>query len=119
MCSSLIYENKDNAKAYCQTEVIPNSLLPKATYGFDGIWIIVMQVELSFSIVHKNYTKVILPKPPISVLSLEMGCSAFNDYMTLRPYYHKESTYIILDIYSELIQLNNKPQNNLWNAFTQ
>ena len=37
-----------------------------------------------------------------------MGCSASNDYMTLMPYYHKESTYVILDIYSELI----------WNSFT-
>ena len=59
-----------------------------------------------------------LPKPPISVLSLELGCSASNDYMTLMPYYHKESTYIISDIYSELIQLDNKSQTNLWNAFT-
>ena len=101
-------KNKDNVKAYCQTEVIPNSLLPKATYVFDGIWIIAMQAELSFSMVCKNYTKVLLSKPPISVLSLEMGCSASNDYMTLMPYYHKESTYVISDIYSKLVQLKNK-----------
>ena len=100
---TLFMKNKDNVKAYCQTEVIPNSLLPKATYVFDGIWIIAMQAELSFSIVCKNYTKLMLPKPPISVLSLEMGCSASNDYITLMPYYHKESTYIISDIYSELL----------------
>ena len=37
--------------------------------------------------------------------------------MTLMPYYHKESTYIISDIYSELIQLNSKSQTNLWNVF--
>ena len=59
-----------------------------------------------------------LPKPQISVLSLEMVCSASNDYMTLMPYDHKESTYIILDIYSELLQLNSKSQTNLWNVFT-
>ena len=41
-------KNKDNVQAYSQTEVIPNSLLPKATYVFDGIWIIAMQTELSF-----------------------------------------------------------------------
>ena len=58
-----------------------------------------------------------LPKPPISVLSLELGCSASNDYMALIPYYYKESTYIISDIYSELILLNNKSQTNLWNVF--
>ena len=115
---ALFMKNKDNVKAYCQTEVIPNSLLPKATYVFDGIWIFAMQAELSFSIVCKNYTKVMLSKPPVSVLSLEMGCTASNDYVTLMPFYHKESTYVIWDIYSELLQLNNKSQTNLWNVFT-
>ena len=74
---AIFMKNKDNVKPYCQTEVIPNSLLPKTTYVFYGIWIIAMQTELSFSIVCKNYTKVMLPKPK-SVLSLEMGCSASN-----------------------------------------
>ena len=72
--AALFMKNKGNIKAYCQTEVIPNTLLPKATYVFDVIWIIALQAELSFSIVCKNYTKVMLSKPPISVLSLEMGC---------------------------------------------
>ena len=47
-------KNKDNVKAYCQTEVMPNPLLPEVTYVLDGIWIIVMQAELSFPIVCKN-----------------------------------------------------------------
>ena len=110
---ALFKKKKDNVKAYCQTEVIPNSLLPKATYVFNGIWIIATQAELSFSIVCKNYTRMMLPKPPVSVWSLEIDCSASNDYMSLMPYYHKESTYIISDIYSELIQLNSKSQTNL------
>ena len=111
-------KNKDNVKAYGQRDIIPNSLLPKSTYVFDGIWIIAMQTELSFSIGCKNYTKVILPKPPMSILNLEMGCSASNDYMTLMLYYHKGSTYVISDTYSKLMPLNNKSQTNLWNAFT-
>ena len=115
---TLFMKTKDNVKAYCQTEVIPNSLSPKTTYVFDGIWIIAIQTKLSFSTVCKNYTNMLLPKPPISGLSLEMGFSASNDYMTLMPYYHKECTYIILDIYSKLLQLNNKSQTNLWNVFT-
>ena len=53
---ALFMSNKDNIKACCQTEVLPNSLLPKATYVFDSMWIIAMQAKLSFSIVCKNYT---------------------------------------------------------------
>ena len=85
---ALFMKNKHNVNAHCQTEVIPNSILLKATYVFDGIWIIAMQAGLSFSIVCKNYNKMLLSNPPISVLSLEMGCFASNDYVTLMPDYH-------------------------------
>ena len=37
---AIFMKNEENVKAYCKTEVIPNSPLPKATYVFDGIWII-------------------------------------------------------------------------------
>ena len=76
------------------------------------------QVELSFSIVCANYTKVMLAKPPITVMSLGMGCSASNDYVTLMPYYHKESTYVVSDTYSSLLTLNNRTKFHLWEPFT-
>ena len=104
---ALFMKKTENVEKFCQTEVLPNSLLPKATYVLDGIWIVATQVELSFSIVCPNYTKVMLAKPPITVMSLGMGCSASNDYVTLMPYYHKESTYVVSDTYSALLTLNN------------
>ena len=118
MCSSLIYEKQRQCQCILLNRSYTLLTLTKGHLCFDGIWIIATQAELYFSIVCKNYTKVLLSKPPISVLSLEMGCSASNDYMTLMPYCHKESTYVISDIFSELLQLNNKSQTNLWNVFT-
>ena len=115
---ALFMMNKENVGKYCQTDVIPNSLLPKATYVFDGIWIIATQIELTFSIVCPNGTRVEKVKPPMTVLNLDMGCSASNDYVTLMPYYHKESTYVVSDIYSELLKLNNKTEFKIWKPFT-
>ena len=48
---ALFMKNKDNVNPYCQTEVIPNSLLPRPLMFFYGILIIAMQAKLSFSIV--------------------------------------------------------------------
>ena len=95
---ALFMKNKENVKIYCKAEVIPNSLLPKATCVLDGIWIVTTQRDLLFSIVCPNYTKVVLTKPSMAVISLDMGCSASNDHVTLTPFYHK---YIcnILHIY--------------------
>ena len=115
---ALFMKNKENVGKYCKTEVTLNSLLPKATYVFDGIWVIATQTELTFSIVCSDYTKIDKVKPPMSVMSLEMGCSASNDYVTLMPYYHKESTYVTTDIYSELLRLNNKTEFKIWDPFT-
>ena len=115
---ALFMKNKENVGKYCKTEVTPNSLLPKATYVFDGIWVIATQTELTFSIICSDYTKIDKVRPPMTVMSLEMGCSASNDYVTLMPYYHKESTYVITDIYSELLRLNNKTEFKIWDPFT-
>ena len=102
-------KNKYNVKAYCQTELIPNSLLPKATYVLMVFGSLLHKQNYPFPL-YVKFNKVMLPKPPMSVLHLDMGCSASNDYMILMPYYHIEITYIILDMYSELILLNNKSQ---------
>ena len=62
--------------------------------------VIAMQAELSFCIVCKNYTKVMLPNP---VLSLEMGCITSNEYMNLMHFYHTEgpmSFWIYIPNYS-------------------
>ena len=34
------------------------------------------------------------------------------------PYYYKESTYVVTDIYSELLRLNNKTEFKIWDPFT-
>ena len=114
---ALFMKNTENIGKYCKTEVTPNSILPRATYILDGIWVVATQTELTFSIVCSNYTEVIKIKPPMTVMSLEMRCSASSDYVTLMPYYHKESTYVVTDIYSELLRLNNKTELKIWDPF--
>ena len=43
-------KNKDNVKAYCQTTVKPNFLLPMALHIIQGLWVIALQKEMRFSV---------------------------------------------------------------------
>ena len=114
----LFMKNSKSIDKICQKEVIPNSVLPMAHYLFDGVWIISSQKLLKFSVVCPNYTKMIGTKPPLETITLEMACSGSNDYMTLMPYYHRESKHELSETYLSVLHINNKTQFNLSQPFT-
>ena len=110
--------NVEIIETVCQKEVIPNSVLPKANYLFDGIWIVASQKELKFSVVCSNYTKMVTANPPLDVIALGMACSGSNDYMTLTPYYHKESQHELSVTFQSLRYLKDNSHLKLWHPFT-
>ena len=114
---SLFMNNIEVIETVCQREVIPNSILPKADYLFDGIWIVACQKVLKFSVVCPNYTKMVTAYPPLDIITLEMACSGSNDYMTLIPYYHKESHHELSATVQSLQYLNNNTHFKLWGPF--
>ena len=115
---SLFLNNAEAIETVCQKEVIPNSLLPKADYLFDGNWIVASQKELKFSVVCSNYTKMVTTNPPLDVITLETTCSGSNDYMTLTPYDHRESQHELSVTFQSLWSLNNNSHLKLWTPFT-
>ena len=56
--------------------------------------------------------------PPLDVITLEMTCSGSNDYMTLTPYYHRESQHELSTTFQSLWSLNNNSHLKLWTPFT-
>ena len=115
---SLFMNNVEIIETVCQKEVIPNSILPEADYLFDGIWIVASQKELKFSVVCSNYTKMVTANPPLDVITLGMACSGSNDYMTLTPYYHKESQHELSVTFQSLRYLKDNSHLKLWRPFT-
>ena len=91
-----------------------------AEYLTDGNWIITTQRKLVFSLVcqeNQGGVREIEVQPPLDIIRLPMSCSASNEYMSLMPYYQKESKFQVEDSISELL-LNARVANaTIWKPF--
>ena len=91
-----------------------------AQYLTDGNWIITTQHKLVFSLVcqeNQGGVREIEVQPPLDIIQLPMSCSASNEYMSLMPYYQKESKFQVEDSVSELL-LNARVTNaTIWKPF--
>ena len=94
----------------------PQVSSPRAQYLVDGHWVIISPTPLTFKVLCKsaNYSKVITVRHPLDILSLRLGCSAFNGHMTLLPYYHKESKYNLTNSFAEFMSKYKVNLLGLW-----
>ena len=91
-----------------------------AEYLTDGNWIITTQRKLVFSLVcqeKEGETREIEVQPPLDVIMLPMTCSASNEYVTLMPYYEKESKFQVEDSISELLLNARVANTTIWKPF--
>lgn len=119
---ALFMRNEDNVNRHCQTIVKLNSMLPLANYLSNGVWIIITLKDLMFSVVcqdTRDNLSVIYAKPPIAKVKLELTCSAFNDYLTLLPYYHKQTKYLVEESLNNLIKTYNISTKAIWKPFNK
>lgn len=94
---------------------------PQAQHLTDGHWIVVYERPLTFTL-KCPYTipsGSLITKSPIDILTLNEGCSASNEYMTLPPFHHFESRYNLTDPFHELIANYYVGSIKLWDPFTQ
>ena len=97
-----------------------NAVLPMAEYLTDGNWIITTQRKLVFSLVcqeNERGTREIEVQPPLDIIRLPMSCSASNEYMSLMPYYQKESKFEVEDSISELLLNARVANTTIWKPF--
>ena len=111
-----LYEKHQN----CQTTVKLDTVIPMAEYLTDGNWIITTQRKLVFSLVcqeNEGETRELEVQPPLDVIMLPMTCSASNEYVTLMPYYEKESKFQVEDSISELLLNARVANTTIWKPF--
>ena len=105
----------------CQTSVKPFSVLPMARYISSGSWLITTKKPLQFAVVCRasgiKKTTNVQVLPPLDVLKLNATCTANNDYMTLLPFYKKETKFEIEDPFSRLVKGYNFSDSSLWKPF--
>ena len=77
---------------YCMTEVVLNSILPRAYHIIDGLWFIASENTLIFTVVCPQKQKgTMVVNLPLGIIKLNMSCAATSSYLTLPSYYHNES----------------------------
>ena len=115
---NLLRNNKEDISKYCKIIIIPNTYSPRAQYLSDGHWLITSTENISFSVSCKSiapYT--ITTKAPFDIIQLDSTCSAYSAYMTLLPYYHKESRYNITQTFKLFLQSYSFGYMSLWKTF--
>ena len=121
---SLFMKKQGDIDTYCRVLVEPSTILPMANYISSGSWLITTNGPLDFAIAcHSSKYQTTFNKriyPPLSILTLNETCSATNDYMTLLPFYNRQSTYGTFDdSYNKLIKNYNITSRKLWKPFHQ
>ena len=69
------------------------NVIPRAIGLSDGVWIVVLKKELDVSQYREKSTVIIRATCPLTVISLPMGCAAFEESITLAPYYQAEEKF--------------------------
>ena len=118
--TALFMKNTEMFERNCQPMVRLNAVLPMAEYLTDGKWIITTQRKLVFSLVcqeNEGGTIEIEVQPPLDIIRLPMSCSASNEYMSLMPYYQKESKFEVEDSISELLLNARVADTIIWKPF--
>ncbi|CAG2205199.1 unnamed protein product [Mytilus edulis] len=120
--TSLFLKKRNDIDKYCRVVVEPNSVLPMASYISSGSWLVTTNTPLRFAIVCEKYkqkstfTKII--NPPLNILALNETCTATNDYLTLLPFYSRQSSYTLEDDpFTKVIQNYNLTMRKLWKPF--
>ena len=118
--TALFMKNTEIVEQNCRPMVRLNAVLPMAEYLTNGNWIITTQRKLVFSLVcqeNERGTREIEVQPPLDIIRLPMSCSASNEYMSLMPYYQKESKSEVEDSISELLLNARVANTTIWKPF--
>ena len=114
---ALFMKDTGDEKNYCKTKVEPNSILSRRYHIINVLWFIVTQNTLTVTVVCPQKQKETHVNPPLGIIKLNMSCSATSSYLTLLPYYHNESKWVIQDQFIDDLKLHNGSYLQIWKPF--
>ena len=80
--------DKEDIERTCHIEVSKSKLMPQAISLSDEVWPVALERKLDLSQVCLGRpTLTIKATPPLTIISLPMGCMAFRKSITLPPFY--------------------------------
>lgn len=115
---ALFRQNTHDIKTFCKQMVVLDQKLPMTKYLSYGIWIVVTNKPLTFTLNCQSYDpKVgdIKLTPPFGIIKLNNTCKASNKYLRLPEYFGKHSQFIRSDPLQSLLKLHNTSHFFIWN----
>ena len=116
----LFMKNVDNIKRYCIPEIYYNVHLPRAVHLKDGIYAVSTKEQFSLSLTCQVTpdNAVLVIKPPLTIIQLQMTCSAHNQEITLSPYFITQTTtHPKNEPFFALLQESNFSEVRIWQPF--
>lgn len=115
---ALFMQNQHDIKEFCKQMVVLDQKLPLTSYISLGLWIVVTNVPLTFTINCQSYkpkTYDIKIEPPFGIIKLNNTCQASNKYLQLPEYFGKHSYFEGSDPLQALLKLHNITIFSIWN----
>lgn len=107
--------DKEGIRRNCQVEILADVVLPQAISVSDGVWAVATQGEIELSMVcESKTTTTIRAMPPLTMVELPLGCSAFGTSMSLPPYYQAEEKFERKKSFGKLMENNLSDWAGLW-----
>ena len=115
---ALFRQNTHDIKTFCRQMVVLDQKLPMTKYLSNGIWIVVTNKPLTFTLncqSHDPKVGDIKLTPPFGIIKLNNTCKASNKYLRLPEYFGKHSQFIRSDPLQSLLKLHNTSHFFIWN----
>ena len=116
---ALFMQNQRDIETFCKQMVILDQKLPLTSYLSYGLWIVVTNVPLTFTIncqSHKQKIYDIKIESPFGIIKLNNTCKASNKYLQLPEYFGKHSYFERSDPLQALLKLHNITNFSIWNG---
>ena len=113
-------ENTDNIKRYCTPITDANVQLPQAVHLNYGIYAISTKETLRLRMIcqHQKSDSELVVQPPLSIIKLEMTCSAHNREITLLPYFFSQTKcHMKSEPFFAMLRESNVSEVQIWRPF--
>ena len=113
---ALFMKIETDIKRFCKQTVILNQRLPFAKYLSSGIWLVVTNENLKFTVSCQSgqiETTELIVKSPFDILTLNNTCRATNKYLRLLDHFDKSGTFKAVDALKSLLKLQNMTHFNI------
>lgn len=113
---ALFMKVKADIKRFCKQSVVLNQRLPLAKYLSSGIWLVVTNEKLKFTVSCQSgnaETTELIIKAPFGILTLNNTCRASNTHLRLLGHFDQSGNFENLDALKPLLKLRNMTHFNI------